>query len=267
MEILNPNIPRGIIRIAIFDFDGTLSLLREGWPAIMHALMFEALTQTPMHENENELRAFITQLIYSTAGQQTIYQMIRLTDEVTRRGGAPQTAQAYLDQFTAHLLTRVQERIAAIQAGTQTANDWLVPDSIAILRALRARGIPCYILSGTGEDFVRAEAALLGLAPYFANIFGAHADYKNHSKQVVIGKLVAQHQLQPGELLMFGDGPFEISDTKAVGGIAIGVASNEDTRDGRLNPHKRQVLIHAGADMLIPDYREHVELLTNLFPQ
>jgi len=30
IEIINPNITRGKIKFAIFDFDGTISLIREG---------------------------------------------------------------------------------------------------------------------------------------------------------------------------------------------------------------------------------------------
>ncbi|MCI0474895.1 MAG: hypothetical protein L0Y55_01490, partial [Anaerolineales bacterium] len=108
--------------------------------------------------------------------------------------------------------------------------------------------------------------ALLEFAPYCAGIFGAHADYQKHSKKVVIRNLVAQHALRPGELVTFGDGAPEIVDTKAVGGIAIGVASNEKARDG-IDPRKRAVLLAAGADIIIPDYRAHAELIAFLFEQ
>jgi len=266
MEIINPNIPRGHIRVAIFDFDGTLSLLRRGWPQIMYALMRSELLKTPQHESINELDAFITELIYRTSGQQTIYQMIRLVEEIEKRGGTPDTPQAYLQIFTEQLLARVNERIAAIQAGTNTAEDWLVPGTLAFLQALRARNIICYIASGTGENFVRDEAVLLGIAPYFAGIFGAHADYKNHSKKIVIRNLVQQHQLRAGELVTFGDGAPEIMDTKAVGGIGVGLATEEEQRNG-INVRKREVLLQAGADMIIPDFREYKALTGFLFDQ
>lgn len=266
MEIINSNISRGHIRVAIFDFDGTLSLLRRGWVQIMHALMLTELLKTPRHESETELEAFITDLIYSTSGQQTIYQMIRLAQEVEKRDGAPNTPQAYLDIFTERLLACVNERIAAIEAGVNTAEEWLVPGTLAFLQSLRARKIVCYIVSGTGEEFVRNEAALLGIAPYFAGIFGAHADYKNHSKKIVIGNLVRQHHLRAGELVTFGDGAPEIMDTKAVSGIGVGLATDEEKRNG-INPRKREVLIQAGADIIIPDFRSCESLMEFLFDQ
>ncbi|CAG0947028.1 hypothetical protein ANRL1_03576 [Anaerolineae bacterium] len=264
MEIIHPNISHNRIRVAIFDFDGTLSLLRSGWTQIMHALMFGELNRTPRHEDTTVLDAFITDLIYSTSGQQTIYQMMRLAEEVSNRGGMPDTPQEYLRIFTEELLARVNERIIAIESGANTPADWLVPGALEFLQALAARGITCYIVSGTGEDFVRDEAALLGIAPYFAGIFGAHADYKNHSKKIVIGKLVAQHALQPGELVTFGDGAPEIADTKAVGGIGVGLATDEEKRAG-IHPQKRAVLVQAGADAIVPDFSECAALTAYLF--
>ncbi|MFM2095759.1 MAG: hypothetical protein RIS70_2883, partial [Planctomycetota bacterium] len=52
-----------------------------------------------------------------------------------------------------------------------------------------------------------------------------------------------------------GDGYVEIEEVKRVGGFALGVASNEDTREG-INDWKRRRLIEAGADVIVGDYRE-----------
>ena len=57
IEIINPNIVRGRIRHALFDFDGTLSLIREGWQDVMIPKMVEWLLATPDHESEAELTA------------------------------------------------------------------------------------------------------------------------------------------------------------------------------------------------------------------
>jgi phosphoglycolate phosphatase-like HAD superfamily hydrolase len=264
MELINPNVPRGKVRCAVFDFDGTLSLLREGWPQIMRAVMLDALMATPAREDVAELDRFVTDLIYQTSGQQTIYQMIRLAEQVALRGGAPNAPQAYKQVFADRLLARVDTRVVAIRGGKSTPEEWLVPGTVPLLDALRQRGVTCYIASGTDEVFVKNEAAVLNIEKYFADIFGAHADYKNHSKKVVIGNLVARHALREGELVTFGDGMPEIADTKAVGGIAIGVASEEATRDG-IDPRKREALLRAGADLIVPHFRAHAALVEYLF--
>ena len=45
LEILRPNPAPGRLRFAVFDFDGTLSLLRTGWQRVMADLMVEASKQ------------------------------------------------------------------------------------------------------------------------------------------------------------------------------------------------------------------------------
>jgi DUF971 family protein len=74
---------------------------------------------------------------------------------------------------------------------------------------------------------------------------------------------VAEQKLGQGGLLGFGDGYVEIEELKRVGGIAVGVASDETYRTG-INDWKRQRLIRAGADIIIPDYRERDSLLEYL---
>jgi len=80
---------------------------------------------------------------------------------------------------------------------------------------------------------------------------------------MVIERLVGQLALAPGELIGFGDGFVEIEEVKRAGGVAIGVASDEKFRTG-INDWKRNRLIQAGADLIIPDYRDLAALLALL---
>lgn len=266
MEIINPNILRGHIRHALFDFDGTLSLIREGWRDVMIPLMVELLLQTPRHESEPELRAVIAEFVDRLTGKQTIYQMIQLCQEIDQRGGKAEEPVEYKKMYHARLWTRIEHRVAALKAKRVTPDDKMVPGAAAILHALRARGVACYLASGTDEPYVIDEASALGIIPYFAGIYGAQDDYKNFSKQIVIERIIREHQLHGSEFVAFGDGFVEIEDAKSVGGIAIGVASNEDTRVG-INEWKRTRLIQAGADLIIPDFREHAALVAYLFAE
>ena len=110
-----------------------------------------------------------------------------------------------------------------------------------------------------------AQQIARGLTEYFGpHIYGAQRDYKTFSKKMVIERLLRENSL-PGEALLgFGDGYVEIEDVKAAGGFACGVASNEKTRQG-VDEWKRQRLIRAGADIIIPDYRRLDELEAFLF--
>lgn len=266
IEILNPAIARGQVRFALFDFDGTLSLIREGWQAIMIPLMVEVLLTTPRHEGEAALTRHVEDLVGRTTGIQTIEQMVLLCREVQQRGGDPQPALLYKGVFLQRLGAHISRRLAGLKDGSLSAETLSVPGARRILAGLRQRSVPCYLASGTDEIFVRDEAAALGLAPYFAGIYGARDDISNQSKKMVIARLLAENNLLGPELVTFGDGFVEIEDTKAAGGIAVGVASDEVHRQG-IDEWKRRRLIGAGADVIIPDFRCAADLLAYLFAE
>src|SRR5438105_15679128 len=89
IEIINPALPRGRFRSVLFDFDGTLSLIREGWPQVMIPMMVEILKETGTRETETQLSDHVCDFVMRLNGKQTIYQMMQLADEVGTRGGTP----------------------------------------------------------------------------------------------------------------------------------------------------------------------------------
>jgi len=266
IEIINPHVPRGHIRHALFDFDGTVSLVREGWQGVMIPMMVEVLLETPRHESEGELRAVVTEFVDRLTGKQTIYQMIQLCQEVRQRGGEPLDSLEYKWMYLARLWERIEGRVAGLKSGEIEPEEMMVPGVVPMLKALRGRGVSCYLASGTDEVYVLDEAAALGLTPYFASIYGALDNYQNYSKKMVIERILGDHHLSGPEFVTFGDGYVEIEDTKAGGGIAVGVASDEASRQG-INEWKRRRLIEAGADLIIPDFRQHEQLVAYLFSE
>jgi phosphoglycolate phosphatase len=266
IELIHPGFQRGLIRYALFDFDGTLSLIREGWQGIMIPMMVEILMETPCHEPLPALTTLVEELVGRTTGIQTIYQMTQLCAEVRKRGGAPETPQVYKQIYLDRLGTHIQGRLQGLKSGAIQPEEQMVPGALNLLDGLRARGVTCYLASGTDDIFVRSEAAVLGVSSYFAGIYGARDDAKNESKKMVIDRLIAENRLHGPELVTFGDGFVEIEDTKSVGGIAAGVASDEAARQG-VDEWKRQRLIRAGADLIVPDYRCSERLLSYLFAE
>jgi phosphoglycolate phosphatase-like HAD superfamily hydrolase len=121
-----------------------------------------------------------------------------------------------------------------------------------------------YLASGTDEIYVLDEAAALKIDHYFEGIYGALDDYKRFSKAMLIQRIIETHSLSGKEFAGFGDGYVEIENTKAVGGIAIGVASDEVRKEG-VNEWKRNRLIGAGADIIVPEFREQEQLVAYLF--
>ena len=274
IEIINPHVQRGHIRHALFDFDGTVSLIREGWQGVMIPMMVEVLLETPpfdtaqdrRHESEEELYAVVTEFVDQLTGKQTIYQMIQLCQEVRQRGGEALAPLEYKWMYLDRLWKRIKGRVAGLKNGEIEPEEMMVPGAVLMLEALRARGVSCYLASGTDEVYVLDEAAALGLPPYFAGIYGALDDYQSYSKKMVIERILDENRLSGPEFVTFGDGYVEIEDTKAVGGIAVGVASDEANRRG-INEWKRRRLIEAGADLIIPDFRQHERLVAYLFAE
>jgi phosphoglycolate phosphatase-like HAD superfamily hydrolase len=265
IEVLRPTLPRGHFRSVLFDFDGTLSLIREGWPQVMIPMMVDVLRQTDTKESDAQLTTAVEEFVMRLNGRQTIYQMIQLADEVRHRGGQPEDPLVYKNRYHDLLVQRIAHRLAALQSRQAAAEDWTVPGSLALLQSLRQRGVTLYLASGTDVKYVRHEAKLLGLTPFFAeHIYGALDEYKNFSKKMIIERMLQQNDLRGEELLGFGDGFVEIEEVRRVGGVAVAVASNEIERCG-INAWKRQRLIQAGADIVIGDYRCRERLLPYLF--
>jgi phosphoglycolate phosphatase len=267
IEVLRPDLRRGRFRSALFDFDGTLSLIREGWPQIMIPMMTAVLRETGTTETDADLTASVEEFVMRLNGRQTIYQMMQLADEVRKRGGTPLEPLAYKHRYHDLLMGRIQGRLDALQSGAATAEEWTVPGSHALLEALRRRGVSLYLASGTDLKYVRHEAELLGVAEYFGDhIYGAQDDYKAFSKQMIVERILRDNNLHGEELLGFGDGFVEIEEIKKYGGCAVAVASDEANRRG-VNEWKRNRLVQAGADLVIPDYRGAGRLLDYLFSE
>jgi phosphoglycolate phosphatase-like HAD superfamily hydrolase len=264
IEIIHDHCLRGHIRFAVFDMDGTLSLLREGWQEVMVSAMMAELLRTPAHEGETELHHFVTELVTQTTGQTASYQLLRLADEVRKRGGLPEHPSIYKDRYLARLDKRIGPRIEALKAGRVTPEEMMVPGSQQILDAMRARGVRCYLVSGTYKPYVFDEADALQITPYFSGIYGGLDDPARFSKRQFLHELVTTYLLDGYEVVSLGDGITEIKEAKDAGGIAVGVASNEATRSG-IDAKKRELLVQAGADIIVPDFREHQELIAYLF--
>ncbi len=259
--------PRPGLSHVLFDFDGTLSLIRQGWPDVMVPLFAEIIPAIP-GETEEQRRQLAFEDIMRLNGKQTIYQMIQLAERVKERGGVPAEPLEYKHEYLRRLDARIHHRVTGIQAGTIVRDDLTVFGTRALLEALTARGLPLYLASGTDEQFVKAEAEALDLTRYFkGHIYGAQDDYRKFSKKMVIDRILAENKIQGESLLAFGDGYVEIENTKQVGGLAVAVASDEANNGlGQFDEWKHRRLLSVGADICIPDYRELTPLLETLFP-
>lgn len=254
--------PRPGISRVLFDFDGTLSLVRQGWPEVMVPMFVEMLPALP-GESEEDRSKLAFEDIMRLNGKQTIYQMIQLAERIRERGGHPHEPLWYKHEYLRRLDERIMHRLDGLRDGSIKPDDLLVHGSRALLEDLTRRGLTLYLASGTDEPFVRREAEMLDVARYFGpHVYGAQDDYKSFSKKMVIERILRENDIHGAELLAFGDGYVEIENTKEAGGLAVAVASDEAANgSGRMDPWKRERLTGVGADVVIPDYRDEAPLL------
>jgi phosphoglycolate phosphatase len=265
VELPRPLEPRPEIGHVLFDFDGTLSLIRQGWPEVMVPMFVEVLPRRP-DESDEALREMVLDDIMRLNGKQTIYQMIQLADRIRERGGEPNEPLWYKHEYLRRLERHIGARTAGLADSTIAPDDLLVHGARALLEHLHGRGLALYLASGTDEYAVKREAELLDVTRYFdGHIYGAVDDYKTFSKKIVIERILREHGITGEQLLAFGDGYVEIENTKQAGGLAVAVASDEaHNGSGRVDQWKRRRLLDVGADAVIPDFRDAISLVDYL---
>ncbi len=259
LEVVHPETRLGNVRYALFDFDGTISVIRQGWEKIMAQVMVESICGDGAVPAE--VQAEVSEYIDHSTGILTIVQMKWLVEAVKRYGYVEdvRTASEYKRIYTQRLLKPVYERLGKLDGG----DEFMVKGARRFLGALRERGVRLLLASGTDEEYVRNEAGALGTAELFLpHIYGAQGDSETDSKELVIGRILRENRLRGEELVVVGDGPVEIRYARQVVAVALGVASDEVRRSG-LNPRKRKRLLEAGADYVVADF-EHAEELAEV---
>ena len=265
LEIIRPR-PAVYPRVVIFDFDGTLSLVRTGWQHVLRDVMLGALLPLAGDEPPGQVARRAADAIDRLTGHSIITQMNWLCAEVERSGGQPEAPEQYKRAYLARLYAQIDQRLDGIKRERMGADALLVPGARALLEELRRRDVPLVLLSGTDRHDVVREAEALDIARYFGSqIYGPTPETPDFTKGAVIRRLVAERGLVGPQLVSLGDGPVETEETRAVDGLAIGVAFDEHVGAG-LDPVKRARLIEHGADAIVADFDTHAQLLAHVFP-
>ena len=270
IEIINDWSEKINISHAIFDHDGTISTLREGWEQIMVPMMMKSILGEHFQDADEALyhkvHDRVIDFVDKTTGIQTLVQMKGLVDLVREFGLVPE--EKILDEFgykeiyNDELLEMVKEREAKLSNGELSVEDFTLKNAVELLEKLHQSGVMLYLASGTDEDDVKNEARILGYDHLFEErIYGAVGDVTKEAKKIVLDRILDLiDDSKTGQIATFGDGPVEIRETRKRGGLTIGIASNEQKRYS-LNESKRSRLIKAGADIIVPDFSQLPKLL------
>ncbi len=98
------------------DFDGTLSLLRNGWEAVMRQTMLDCLASNGIAPQE--LSQGIDEYIRESTGIQTIAQMKWLGEAiVSHNGKASDDPWHYKKIYTSRLMDMVIKRLDDLETG------------------------------------------------------------------------------------------------------------------------------------------------------
>ncbi len=270
IEIINKWPEEVAIKHAVFDNDGTVSTLREGWEKIMAPVMVRAILGDKFTDADESLlkkvKAQVDEFIDKTTGIQTLMQMKILLGIIREFGFVPPDQMldefGYKEVYNIELMRMVNEREKKLISGDLIVEDLTIKNAVPFLKRLYDKGVKLYLTSGTDEADVRHEAAVLGYDYLFeGRIHGAVGDINKEAKKIVLDRILDSiGKSEAGLIATFGDGPVEIRETKKRGGITVGIASNELRRYG-LNEAKRTRLIKAGADILVPDFSQADRLL------
>lgn len=270
IEIINALPDNLNIKHAIFDNDGTLSTLREGWEQIMAPMMIRAILGPKYFDADEVLfekvKSSVDYLIDKTTGIQTLKQMQLLIGLIVEFGFVPEhqilNEYGYKEIYNNDLIRMVKKREDKLNKGELTIDDLTIKNALPFLKELYNRGIKLYLTSGTDEEDVKHESAVLGHDFLFeGRIFGATGDINKEAKKMVLDRILDSiNDSEASSIVTFGDGPVEIRETHKRGGITLGIASNELRRYG-LNEKKRTRLIQAGADLIVPDFSQSEQIL------
>jgi rfaE bifunctional protein kinase chain/domain len=214
----------------IFDHDGTISTLREGWESIMEPLMIKAILGEVAPRASEALRNSVTETVRKyideTTGVPTLVQMTQLEKMVRETGIV--TADRILDPeeykrlYLNELNRLVEARLHKLGLTEMDACDFTIKGAIPFLKTLRGKGMTLFLTSGTDDDGLRKDAGCLGYVDLFnGGIFGATGSVRNETKKAVIEMILSKIGRDKCEqIVTFGDGPVEMRATWRVGEFA-----------------------------------------------
>ena len=257
---INTSAVLGRVRHALFDFDGTISVIRRGWETIMGTMMVEMICGE--YEPSPEIISEVEEYVDHSTGILTIKQMQWLVQAVERYGLSRQVRKAdeYKKQYNERLLQPVRQRMEQMDSSQRTEDELMISGARPFLEALDNLGINLYLASGTDHQYVVEEAGFLRVNSLFEPyIYGALDDRPEYTKERVIRRIIEENDLLGEELVVIGDGPVEIRNAKAYGALAMGIAADEDKRQG-FNDRKVLRLQAAGADFIVSGFEHYQEL-------
>ena len=132
-------LPHPRLSLAVFDFDGTLSWLRHGWPELM-CQVFLPYYPRRADESVEEVQHLLTAEILSGNGLPSIFQMRKFVERVHARGVKVSSPEELLHEYQSRLDRIIAERSELISRKTAQVDDFVVFGARRMLDLLERRG-------------------------------------------------------------------------------------------------------------------------------
>ena len=118
VENIRPGASARNARVVLFDFDGTLSLIRSGWVDVMVPMMVEILPDLKTGESEEQLTPMVEDFVWRLTGKETIYQMMEFADQRSKRAAArPLDPLEYKKMYLDRLWVKIDGRVEELRKG------------------------------------------------------------------------------------------------------------------------------------------------------
>lgn len=260
------------LSVGLFDFDGTISDERVGWPNLAVANNVAYLVSlTSPHMDHRQAEEMVLADIAETIGVPTYMQMKRLREMIESHGytGPKLDPAMFKHSYNNALVGMVTSRRTKVETGEMTMDDLRINGAMSLLEQITprlSRGI--YLASGSDLDAVCESVEHLGYSNFFPRdriAASGSLGPEDDAKEMVINRLLSETGIEGEELVTFGDGFPEMLYTYLVGGVGVGVLSRDEShyehRGHFTIEKKKQRLLNGGAHILVYNPFENVSAL------
>lgn len=116
-----------------------------------------------------------------------------------------------------------------------------IGDPVAVLDALRERGLALGLATNDGEASARAQLTALGLAGHMGFVAGYDSGHGGKPEPGMVLAFAAAIGVDPGRVALVGDTTHDLRAARAAGAVAVAVLSGPATRDA-LAPYADHVI-------------------------
>ena len=245
------------IKCVILDYDGTLTSFRKGQEFILYPYARDCIDKNHRAETNPELEKDLQYFVAHAGGTNPQQLMKRLADLIEKYTGKSESVDFYIKDYGAIFNGEIEKRVDGFD---EDCEQYVISGVRELLDFLESKSVLNYVVTGSCDKAVSRELNKLEMSKYFEKVYGANVRTVGNHKQEAIKKIMADHQLKEGEVLIVGDGSTEMRAAQKLNLPSLGIASDE--HNGGLCPVKKEMLLDIGVHVLIADYQNFEDVWT-----